>query len=275
MNAQSHGNDTIRRGPSFTERSPARDNGTHVPMKSRFLLFRLIVLSLTFAIFALVSACGGGEEEEGAGSSPNDTVAASGTQGAVTFPPVPTFESCPTPGGAVPEVQAKSYPERPAMSIDPSRQYLAHVYTTRGHFIIELLPKLAPEHVNSFVFLAREKFFHGTTFHRVIPDFVAQGGDPTGLGDGGPGYNLPFEGNNEPFVRGVVGMASTAPQSDTAGSQFFITYSPQPNLDGGYTVFGKVVQGMEFVDCLTPRDPSRDPNAPPGDAIIDLAIQEI
>jgi peptidylprolyl isomerase len=171
-------------------------------------------------------------------------------------------------------MQAKSYPERPAMTIDPARKYIAHVYTTRGHFIIELLPQIAPEHVNSFVFLAREKFYNGTTFHRVIPGFVAQGGDPTGSGTGGPGYTVPLEPSQEPFVRGVVGMARSS-DPNSAGSQFFITYAPAPNLDGEYTVFGKVVHGMEVVDCLTPRDPATNPNAPPGDAIIDLAIQEI
>ncbi|TMB64979.1 MAG: peptidylprolyl isomerase [Chloroflexi bacterium] len=168
----------------------------------------------------------------------------------------------------------KSYPERPALTIDTSHQFIAHVYTTRGHFIIQLLPDLAPEHVNSFVFLARDKFFNGTTFHRVIPGFVAQGGDPTGRGSGGPGYTVPLEPSQEPFVRGVVGMArSNDPNS--AGSQWFVTTGDAPNLNGQYTVFGKVVQGMDVVDCLTPRDPQTNPNAPPGDAIIDLAIQEI
>jgi cyclophilin family peptidyl-prolyl cis-trans isomerase len=244
-------------------------------MNSRLSLIRVVALPFAGVLLSLAVACGGSDEQ---GPSPepfpSDTAAATTAPAAVTFPPVPTFAGCPAPSGAPPEVQAKSYPQRPAMSIDPSRQYLAHVYTTRGHFIIELLPGVAPEHVNSFVFLAREKFYNGTTFHRVIPDFVAQGGDPTGLGNGGPGYTVPLEPSDEPFVRGVVGMARSQ-DPDSAGSQFFITYAPAPNLDGGYTVFGKVVQGMEFVDCLTPRDPSTDPNAPPGDAIIDIAIQEI
>jgi peptidylprolyl isomerase len=239
------------------------------------LNLRLFAPAIVVPLIVLAFACGGGDEEEPSTAfSPDDTAEAETQPAAVTFPPVPTFAGCPTPSGSPPAVQAKSYPERPAMSIDPSRQYLAHVYTTRGHFIIELLPELAPEHVNSFVFLAREKFYNGTTFHRVIPDFVAQGGDPTGQGNGGPGYTVPLEPSQEPFVRGVVGMARSN-DPDSAGSQFFITYAPAPNLDGEYTVFGRVVQGMEFVDCLTPRDPSVNPNAPPGDAIIDLAIQEI
>ena len=149
------------------------------------------------------------------------------------------------------------------MSIDPSKQYIAHVYTTRGHFIVELLPSIAPEHVNSFVFLAREKFYNGTVFHRVEPGFVVQGGDPTGTGNGGPGYTLPLEASQEPFVRGVVGMARSN-DPDSAGSQFFVTLGDAPHLNGEYTVFGKVVQGMEFVDCIEV-----------GDRIIDVAIQEI
>jgi len=239
-------------------------------MNSRFGVRPLVALLVAAALLVVALACGSDAEE----ASPSATDDATTTQGAVTFPPVPTFESCPAPSGTAPEVQVKTFPQPPAMSIDPSKQYIAHIYTTRGHFIVELLSSIAPEHVNSFVFLAREKFYNGTTFHRVIPGFVAQGGDPTGTGNGGPGYTVPLETSQEPFVRGVVGMARSN-DPDSAGSQFFITYAPAPNLDGQYTVFGKVVQGMEFVDCLTPRDPSKDPNAPPGDAIIDIAIQEI
>ena len=227
-------------------------------MNSRFRPWRLVALPIATALLVFAYACGSDEE-----ASPQDTNPASTTQAAVTFPPVPTFESCPTPSGAAPEVQAKTYPARPAMSIDPARQYIAHVFTTRGHFIVELAPGIAPEHVNSFVFLAREKFYNGTAFHRVEPGFVVQGGDPTGTGTGGPGYTVPLEASQEPFVRGIVGMArSNDPNS--AGSQFFVTLDDAPHLNGEYTVFGKVVQGMEYVDCIEV-----------GDQIIDLAIQEI
>ncbi len=157
----------------------------------------------------------------------------------------------------------KSYPQRPALTIDTSHQFIAHVYTTRGHFIMQLLPNLAPEHVNSFVFLARDHFFNGTVFHRVEPGFVVQGGDPTGTGRGGPGYSVPLEASQEPFVRGVLGMAR-ATDPNSAGSQWFVMLGDAPSLNGQYTVFGKVVQGMEIVDCLQV-----------GDRIIDLAIQEI
>ncbi len=234
---------------------------------------RVILLLAATVLLVLVVACGSDEKVNTSGQSA--TAAPSATK-AAAFPSLPaaTFATCPATTGTPPEVQMKSYPQRPPLTIDKTHQYIAHVYTTRGHFIIQLLPDLAPEHVNSFVFLARDKFFNGTTFHRVIPGFVAQGGDPTGRGNGGPGYTVPLEASQEPFVRGVVGMARSN-DPDSAGSQWFVTLGDAANLNGQYTVFGKVVQGMDVVDCLTPRDPSVNPNAPPGDAIIDLAIQEI
>lgn len=256
---------TIPSSPAraFTQRPPARHNGSHVPMIPHLNISRLVSLPIAAALVFLALACGG-SEEEASPSSPADTNAPTQTQAvAVTFPPVPTFTSCPAPSGAAPEVQAKSYPERPALTIDPAKQYIAHVYTTRGHFIIELLPGIAPEHVNSFVFLSREKFFNGTVFHRVEPGFVVQGGDPTGTGTGGPGYSVPLEPSDESFVRGVVGMARSN-DPDSAGSQWFVTLGDASHLNGQYTVFGRVVQGMEFVDCIEV-----------GDRIIDLAIQEI
>jgi peptidylprolyl isomerase len=135
---------------------------------------------------------------------------------------------------------------------------------------MELLPEVAPQHVNSFVFLARERFFNGTVFHRVEPGFVIQGGDPTGTGTGGPGYTIPLEVSQEPFVRGVLGMART-PDPDSAGSQWFVTLGdatflndPANPPEQRYTVFGRVVQGMEIVDCVQV-----------GDAIISLDIQEL
>jgi peptidylprolyl isomerase len=112
------------------------------------------------------------------------------------------------------------------------------------------------------------------TFHRVIPGFVAQAGDPKGTGSGGPGYTVPAEFTTSvPYTRGVVGMArTTAP--DSAGSQWFVTYADASSLNGQYTVFGQVTSGMEVVDCLTPRDTSRSPNAAPGDKIITITIAE-
>ena len=124
------------------------------------------------------------------------------------------------------------------------------------------------------VFLAREGFSDGVTVHRVIPDFVAQGGDPPGTGSGGPGYTLPAEFSDVPFERGTVGLArGTDP--DSGGSQFFIAYTDQPDLNGQYTVFGKVVEGMKVVDSLTPRDPANIATPqPPGDTIVTIVIEE-
>ncbi len=166
-----------------------------------------------------------------------------------------------------------TYAERPELTIDPDKKYTAIIETERGTFRIQLRPDLAIQTVNSFVFLAREGYYDGVTFHRVIPGFMAQGGDPTGTGSGGPGYSLPAEFSDVTFERGTVAMARTA-DPDSAGSQFFIAYAEQPNLTGQYTVFGTVAEGMEVVESLVPRDPATDPSAPPGDAIISIEIVE-
>jgi cyclophilin family peptidyl-prolyl cis-trans isomerase len=144
-----------------------------------------------------------------------------------------------------------------------------------GTFTIELLPQSAPQTVNSFVFLAREGWFDNITFHRVIPTFVAQTGDPSGTGRGGPGYMIPNEidPNLSHDEKGVVAMANAGP--NTNGSQWYITYGDVSQLDGSYTIFGRVIEGMEVVEGITPRDPSRNPNAPEGDRITRITIEEI
>ncbi|MCD6520765.1 MAG: peptidylprolyl isomerase [Anaerolineae bacterium] len=160
------------------------------------------------------------------------------------------------------------------MMIDSNKEYEAVLKTEKGDIRIKLFADKAPRTVNNFVFLARQGFYDGVTFHRVIPGFVAQTGDPTGTGTGGPGYKFPDE--IDPSLHhdkeGVVSMANSGP--DTNGSQFFITYGPLPYLDGDYTIFGQVVEGMDIVRALTPRDPSKDPNAPPGDKILKVEIIE-
>ena len=123
--------------------------------------------------------------------------------------------------------------------------------------------------MNSFVFLAGEGYYDGLTFHRVIPGFVAQGGDPSGSGSGGPGYNVPDEVNDHKHVEGALSMAKTA-APDSAGSQFYITLANVPHLDGGYTVFGKVREGMDVVLAIEAREPS--PSAAPGAAIKAISI---
>ncbi len=149
---------------------------------------------------------------------------------------------------------SKQWPEPPALKIDTSVTYLASMETTRGTIELELFPGHAPKTVNNFVFLAGEGFYDDVVFHRVIPDFVIQGGDPTGTGTGGPGYQFEDETRGNPLKHetGAISMANAGP--GTNGSQFFITHSPQPHLDGRHTVFGKVVEGQEVVDAIQQGD---------------------
>lgn len=155
--------------------------------------------------------------------------------------------------------------------IDRERQYQAIVHTERGDFTIDLLVDVAPLAVNNFVFLAREGFYDETTFHRVIPGFLAQGGDPTGNGRGGPGYRFPDEASEVPFDAGVVGMANSGP--NTNGSQFYVMLADAPQLTGRYTAFGRVSSGMDVVLALRHRDPEHD--ADPGDRVETIEILEI
>ena len=128
----------------------------------------------------------------------------------------------------------------------------AVVTTSKGMFTIALLPDEAPLTVDNFIQLAKRGYFGGFTIHRVVPNFVVQDGDPRGDGNGGPGYQIRCEINEVPYNRGAVGMALSG--KDTGGSQWFVTHSPQPHLDGGYTVFGNVVSGMEVVDSIVRGD---------------------
>lgn len=148
----------------------------------------------------------------------------------------------------------KQYDKAPAMSIDSGKSYTATFKTTQGDIVAELFGKDAPATVNNFVFLANDKFYDGTVFHRVIPDFMVQGGDPTGTGRGGPGYRFNDEtrGNPHKHERGVLSMANAGP--NTNGSQFFITHVATPWLDGKHTVFGKVLSGLEVVDAIKQGD---------------------
>ena len=188
--------------------------------------------------------------------------------------PTATPRGTATPGGAVTNTPAAGqYATPPAMAIDPAKTYVAVLETDKGTIRIKLLPDIAPQTVNSFVFLTRQGYFDGVTFHRVLPGFVAQGGDPTGTGRGGPGYNLPDEFSDRPIDKGIVAMANTG-RPNSGGSQFFITYVRRADLDGKYTVFGEVIEGMDVAEKLTPRDPDKNPNAPPGDRIIKAPIEE-
>jgi cyclophilin family peptidyl-prolyl cis-trans isomerase len=171
-------------------------------------------------------------------------------------------------------LEERQFTQCPPMTIDPTKQYVATLHTDKGDIVIELYADKAPIAVNSFIFLARNGWFDGVTFHRVIPGFVAQAGDPSGTGFGTPGYafkneissDLKFDGP------GVVGMANAG--ADSNGSQFFITYSAAPTLDGAFTIFGHVIQGMDVATSLTPRNPDENADLPPGDKILSVTIEE-
>jgi peptidylprolyl isomerase len=219
----------------------------------------------------------------------------------------------------IPEATPLNFTERPEITIEAGGKYVAIVETVKGTFRIELRPDLALQTVNSFIFLAGEGYYDGVTFHRVIPGFMAQGGDPTGTGSGSPGYTLPLEAGDVTFQRGTVGLARGA-DPNSGGSQFFIAYADAvyddvdgtgdasvgdvrlrnigpflegstvaeddpdigsglttvSHLDGGYTVFGTVTEGMEVVDALTARDPDNflTPQPETGDQIISIKIEE-
>jgi len=168
---------------------------------------------------------------------------------------------------------ASQYAKAPPLDIDLKKRYTATFTTKHGTFKVELFAKQAPVTVNNFVFLARERFYDGTTFHRVIPDFMIQAGDPTGTGTGGPGYKFRDEADALALKHdgpGVLSMANAGP--NTNGSQFFITHRATPHLNGKHAVFGKVVEGMDVVNKIRVRDPQSDRE--PGDEIETVAITE-
>ena len=156
------------------------------------------------------------------------------------------------------------YSAPPEMTIDVAKSYTATFQTSRGNIVCELFPAEAPNSVNNFVFLAREGFYNGTKFHRVIADFMVQGGDPEGTGRGGPGYKFKDEfnpGYKKHSRAGALSMANAGP--NTNGSQFFITHGPTPHLDGKHVVFGQVTSGQDIVDAIKQ-----------GDTITNLTIDE-
>ncbi|MBN1371796.1 MAG: peptidylprolyl isomerase [Anaerolineaceae bacterium] len=167
----------------------------------------------------------------------------------------------------------EQYQQCPPMIVDAARQYTVVMKTTKGEVKLNLYADQAPLAVNSFVFLARQGWFDDVPFHRVLPGFVAQGGDPSGSGMGGPGYQFDNENTDAVFDRaGLVAMANSG--ANTNGSQFFITYDAAPDLDGNYTIFGEVLEGMEVVESLTARDPASGAELPEADRIISVKITE-
>jgi len=166
----------------------------------------------------------------------------------------------------------KQWKNPPVMAIDPAREYRARIETDLGEIVIELFAEKAPKTVNNFVFLAREGFYDGVIFHRVISDFMAQTGDPTGQGSGGPGYR--FEDEFGPGLKhdgkGIVSMANAG--ANTNGSQFFITHRATPHLDGKHAVFGRVVEGLDVLMSIQPRDPGN--RGAPAARMIHVTIEE-
>jgi cyclophilin family peptidyl-prolyl cis-trans isomerase/Flp pilus assembly protein TadD/O-antigen ligase len=184
-----------------------------------------------------------------------------------------TIEPGARAGDLSPKERNDMYNAPPPMIIDPAKSYRATIVTEKGNIVLELYADRAPNTVNNFVFLAREGFYDNTNFHRVLPDFMAQGGDPSGTGAGGPGYT--FADEFDPTLRhdgpGVLSMANRG--TNTNGSQFFITYKATPWLDDLHAVFGRVTEGLEVLQSLTPRDPQENPDFA-GDTILTIVIQE-
>ena len=216
---------------------------------------RLFGTMLVLAVL-LAASCGGSAPEPVPAPSPAPTPAPAPMP--VQPPPEPAVKPKP-----------KTYNAPPPMIIDTSKKYTAFMETEKGTMVLELFAKDVPKTVNNFVFLANEGFYDGTTFHRVIPGFMAQGGDPTGTGRGGPGYHFEDEFTGHKHGAGALSMANAGP--NTNGCQFFITYTPQPGLDGKHSVFGQLVEGMDVLEKLTPRDPSQNPQFE-GDRIIRVYI---
>jgi cyclophilin family peptidyl-prolyl cis-trans isomerase len=165
----------------------------------------------------------------------------------------------------------KKWNQAPAMEIDPKKSYTATLKTDKGEMVIKLFADKVPNTVNNFVFLARQGFYDGTVFHRVINNFMVQGGDPTGTGRGGPGYS--FKDEFHPSLRhtrrGILSMANAGP--NTNGSQFFITHGPTPHLDDKHAVFGELISGEDVLMAI----PARDPNAGgPAGQLVSVTIQE-
>jgi peptidylprolyl isomerase len=213
---------------------------------NRIITIGIIVLAMAAIIWIVVSSSKQSKAEAGSGQNTSATPMLAGT---------------------------KQYAYAPPMLIDITKQYFATVKMAKGgEFVIQLYPDKAPITVNSFVFLAQNKFFNGTTFHRVLDGFMAQGGDPTGTGMSGPGYEFVNEKKDLTFYKaGVVAMANSGP--NTNGSQFFIMFGAYGLSESDYTIFGQVISGMDVVNGLTRRNPDNNPTFA-GDEMESITITE-
>ena len=236
----------------------SRKTSTQTPQKT--VQYAILAIVVIVAMVAILSFVSNSQKKADAPATSGDSAAVV----ASSSPACGIFDSIPA---------AEQYAEAPAQLIDEAKQYFAtYKLATGGEFVVELYPAKAPITVNSFVFLACKGYFNGVTFHRVLEGFMAQGGDPTGTGMGGPGYEFVNENSDLVFDKaGVLAMANAGP--DTNGSQFFITFAPADFLNGGYTIFGQVVEGMDVVNSITRRDPDQNPSFE-GDAIETITITE-
>ena len=198
-------------------------------------------LLIAFAILLLAAACGG----DAATPTKRRAEATPTTARVEATPTKARVEATPTKGATI-----KQYSGPPAMTIETDNRYVATIKTNKGSIVAELLTKEAPKTVNNFVFLARDGYYDGIIFHRVIEGFMIQGGDPTGTGTGSPGYKFEDETSSRVFDRsGVLAMANSGP--NTNGSQFFVTTVPTPHLNGAHTIFGVVIEGQEVADAIS------------------------
>ena len=242
-------------------------------------MIRLTILSiLLLAALLLFAGCGfipNPAAEEPAQQAPTPTAAAPATQPPAA-PAADAGGSANQPasaGPATPEVvvsggqSIRQWPSPPPLTIDPASSYTAVLNTTAGAITVELLPTEAPNTVNNFVFLARQGFYDNVIFHRTIPGFMIQGGDPTGTGGGGPGYRFADEPVQRPYSRGVLAMANAGP--NTNGSQFFIMHADYP-LPPNYTIFGQAVAGLETIDAIAtaPTQPGGEGSTPVNPVVI-------
>jgi len=231
----------------------------------------LSILTVTVLVLAILftTSCGGSDIE-------TTTYSSSEPAQNIDSAPVPETPDVAVPTVPLPEpgkevmIEFKDTGSMPPMLADTSKKYYAYMETEKGTLVLELFAKDVPMAVSNFVFLASKGFYDGTTFHRVIPGFMAQGGDPTGTGTGGPGYTFAYEITEHKHLAGTLSMAHSA-LPDSNGSQFFICYEAQPFLDGGYSVFGQLVEGMDVLEKLTPRDPTQNPQFK-GDRLISVKI---
>lgn len=226
-------------------------------MKQRFLFILMLVGVLAAAACDLPFGIGGSSSAPAASSS------SSGGTGGIAQQTVASCKDVTDPKIDMPANSSQQKFSAPEQVIENSHSYCAIFVVEHGRFVIQLYPQNAPKNVNNFVFLASKGFYDGVVFHRVISGFMAQTGDPTGTGGGGPGYdNIPLEatGPMKYDKPGVVGVARTN-DPNSAGSQFFITFGPTPFLDNQYTIIGEVVTGMDIVNQIKIRDVDSDPNA--------------